>query len=188
MEKINFSNETERYASILDMIFKCIKGTDPIPDAETCNNYVQMFSFFLYHSDSDYVYNIPFLKEAHDSFRKFLENSRKQYILLEKIVTELSAILPKNKSASETNKQLMDMVLSLNSFLQIGYNNDFVITLCDPPSFSGGNRTESNYVYTLYNGNNARCFYQKQYSDMITYAKSIIESSMTYSTEGKETK
>lgn len=167
-------SKDDRYAEIQHILLEYISGKRALPCLEECDDYIAAFSFFLYNLDSDYVYNIPFLKEEHYSFYSFLGNAKMQYTAMENILSEvfsseLSTVVCCPKAGTE--KQI---VLSLNGFIQVSFNGRPEISFCNPISLSGGNRDQNHYLFTLYNGNIPLCFESSAIDNLIKYVKDSV--------------
>ena len=66
-----------------------LKETIKLPIEEEINKYISAFSFYLYNSDPDYTYSVPFLCEKHISFLESIREAKCQYGIFYSIVDEL---------------------------------------------------------------------------------------------------
>lgn len=169
----------DRYKDIEKLLLKYISEEQCLPNHEDCSDYISTFSFFIYNTDPDYEYNIPFLNEEHNKFRSFLCNAKAQYKEMKDIISEL---FPQGKD-SVLWRQLVftenEFILSLNEFLEIRFNKmiEPQISFCHPLSIDRGNREPSEYVYIFYNNAKQECFKQCEKDKMINNIKSTIAES-----------
>ena len=98
-------------------------GKLQFPYSEKLDDYIHLLSFFIYKSDPNYLYNLPFLQEQHQKFCDFLSIAPQKYTFLVNSAIELSA--------AATIKQLLDdpayhnstITLAINDFLTVNLHN-----------------------------------------------------------------
>lgn len=94
-------------------------GEAQLPDSDELERYINLFSFFMYNNDPDYLYNLPFLREQHRRFRNFLDIAPQKYSALANLATKLLADPVVRRLIEDPAHSNSKIILTINDFLCI---------------------------------------------------------------------
>lgn len=175
MKQGNPSND-HRFYELKEILLKYMSGKISSPmNSQSLEQYISVLSLFIYKTDLDYQYNVPFFIEEHKRFSKFLIHARQQYRELNNIAKDLEAELQKLPSHISSRAKNQKIYLCLNNFLQIDLNMISEIKFCEQFSLSGGNRDKKSYRYTFCVGEKKECFEFTDKQKMLDKIKEVIQ-------------
>ena len=108
--------------------FPCLKDLD---------DYIDLFSFFIYNVDPAYLYNLPFLPEQHKKFQHFLKVAPRKCATLTDIATRLSEEPIIKRLIADPAYHDSSITLSINDFLAVNLRTLDRLTFHDHFSIAG---------------------------------------------------
>ena len=107
------------------------------PSLKDLDDYIDLFSFFIYNIDPDYLYNLPFLPEQHNKFQHFLKIAPQKCATLTDIATKLSEEPTIKRLIIDPAYHNCPVTLSINDFLAVNLRNLDKLTFHDHFSITG---------------------------------------------------
>lgn len=107
-------------------------------------DFVAIFSYFIYLNDESYRYNRPYLSEQFKKFEMFLSKAYEKWTVLKNVADKVNS----TKEIINSLNHDMRLVISINDFLKIDFLTK-CIEFCEEPSVSGANRRLKDSVLTI---------------------------------------
>ena len=119
-------------------------GKLQFPYSDKLDDYIHLLSFFIYKSDPNYLYNLPFLQEQHQKFRDFLNIAPQKYTCLLNTAQKISMELAINRFLDDQTYHNRPISLSINDFLIVDLRNLSKVAFHDNFSIDGATCTYKN--------------------------------------------
>lgn len=119
------------------------------PSLKNLDDYIDLFSFFIYNVDPDYLYNLPFLPEQHKKFQHFLKVAPQKCTTLTDIATKLSVEPMIKHLIADPAYHNSSITLSINDFLAVSLRTLDKLTFHDHFSIDGATRSHNTDQFTF---------------------------------------
>lgn len=162
-----------RLTDAKSIIIEYLNGSAKLPNEELLENYIRALSLYVYNTDSEYLYNFPFLIKKHHSFAKFIEEARAQYKLFATIVAQLMKSEVLSSAINNTSDDFI-IELSMNNFLSVDLRKQSNITICEPMSLASATSVSNKYFYTFRYGKIVRVIKDHSKENVASTVKKII--------------
>lgn len=144
------NNPIENYKHSL-MQYLTDGGVAQFPNSEELDCYINLFSFFICNSDTDYLYNLPFLREQHHKFRSFLHLATQKYSSLAVLATEVISIPVIKRLLEDPTHCKSAFHLSINDFLCVDLRMPDNVTFHEHFSFIGAICHQNRFTFKFDN-------------------------------------